>query len=149
MAVSIDSARVNPITRAVELHVGTAGSDAWYAGAETQNGENAKVAGRQTDAAANQRQHHALRQQLPDDLPPPGSQCGTNRDFLFPGRCTRQQQVGDIRASDQQHQADGAGENEQGILHASNDGILQTLHTKSRSRAWVRPCAGVILIRGL
>ncbi len=149
MAVSIDNASVNPKHPPVEFHVRPASPDAWYAGAEAQNGEHAGVADRQTQAAANERQHHALGQQLPDNPPASGSQCGTNRDFPFPGRGTRQHQAGHIRASDQQHEADGAEEDEQGILHASNDGILQTLHAKSRSRAGVRPGAGVVLIRGL
>ena len=42
-----------------------------------------------------------------------GTKCGANRDLLDANRRARKKQIGDVCAGDQQHEADGAEQNEQ------------------------------------
>ncbi len=57
---------------------------------------------------AEQADHDRLGQQLPDDAPAAGAKRGADRDLAMPDRCAREQQVGDVRAGDHQHQRHGA-----------------------------------------
>ena len=129
----------------VEAHIGAAFPDARdVAGAEAQNGADAGVACRQTQNAAGQRQHHAFRKKLPDNPAASGSHRGANRNFPFPARRARQQQIGDIRAGDQQHEADRTQKNQQRIPHAAHDDVLQRLYAESSPlRSIIRPLASV------
>ena len=97
----------------VEAHIGAAFPDAGdVAGEEAQNGADAGVACRQTQNAAGHRQHHAFRKKLPDNPAASGSHRDANRNLPFPARRARQQQIGDIRAGNQQHQADRTQKNQ-------------------------------------
>jgi hypothetical protein len=60
----------------------------------------------QTRAATERRQHGALGQQLPHDAPPAGADREPDGNLPASCRRPRQQQIGDIGAGDQQHQAD-------------------------------------------
>ena len=59
---------------------------------------------RYPQCAARQSQHQALRQQLPNQPRTPRSQRLPNRKLASTRRGARQQQIRDVRASDQQHQ---------------------------------------------
>ena len=48
-------------------------------------------------------------------------------------RRARQQQVGDVRARDQQHEADGAEQHEQGAAGVADDLVLQRPHRGRRT----------------
>ena len=61
--------------------------------------------------AAEQRIGDALGEQLPDDAQRPAAHRHAQRDLLLPRRRPRQQQVGDVRARDQQH-TEAGGEQE-------------------------------------
>jgi hypothetical protein len=52
------------------------------------------------------REHGGLNQQLPHETPPRGADGKTDGKFAVPGFSPRQQQVGHVRARDQQHHAD-------------------------------------------
>jgi hypothetical protein len=54
---------------------------------------------------AHQRQQHALREQLADDAAAPGADGGTDGDFAAASHGARQEQIGDVGASDQKHEA--------------------------------------------
>ena len=69
---------------------------------------NAQIADAQTDDAADEREENALDEQLPDDAPPGGAEREANGNFARPMRRARQQQIGDVRAGDEQHERDGA-----------------------------------------
>ena len=56
--------------------------------------------------AAGGGKHQAFHQQLPDQAPAAGAQGEPHRDLLLPRRCARDQQVGQVRAGDQQNQRD-------------------------------------------
>ena len=53
-----------------------------------------------------ERQHDALREQLPDDAAARGADGGAQRDLAAARRRPREHQVGDVRARDEQHQRD-------------------------------------------
>ena len=59
------------------------------------------------------REHDAFGQHLRDEPPPAGAERGADRDLLLPRRRPREQQVRQVRAHDQHHHADGAGEHPQ------------------------------------
>jgi hypothetical protein len=66
-------------------------------------------------------QDQALEQELFDDLPPPRAERRPDRDLLLAGRRTGQQQVRDVRARDQQHQADQGLQDDQRLLEPRPD----------------------------
>ena len=57
---------------------------------------------------AEQPDHDRLGEQLADDPQPAGAERRADRDLAMADRRAREQQVGDVRAGDQQHQRDGA-----------------------------------------
>ena len=59
----------------------------------------------QARAAAEERQYHALGQRLAHETCASRAKRQPNRDLLLPARRPRQQQVGDVRARDEEHQA--------------------------------------------
>ena len=71
-------------------------------------GESLEKSPGQRDAAghAEQRQHHALDEQLPQQASPARPDRETQADLPPPRRCPRQQEPRDVRTGDQQHQAD-------------------------------------------
>ena len=62
--------------------------------------------------AADERQHHALREQLLRDAPAPGAERGAHRQLARARRAARELQIRDVRARDEQHQRDGAEDDE-------------------------------------
>src|SRR5205814_901946 len=60
----------------------------------------------QACCASEHGQQQVLGEQLPDEPPSPCSDGKPQRDFLLSRRASRQQQVGDVGAGDQQHQPD-------------------------------------------
>ena len=61
----------------------------------------------QPEAAADHRQHGALGQQLPDQPTAAGAEGGTHGDLLLAAHDSRQAEVGDVGAGDQQYQPGG------------------------------------------
>ena len=59
-----------------------------------------------------EREHEALGQQLPDDLPAGRAQRRAHRHLARPRGRARQHQVRDVRARDEQHQPDRAHQDE-------------------------------------
>jgi hypothetical protein len=65
------------------------------------------------EAAAEHRQDDALREQLPQQARLARAHCRANRDLPLARRGASEEQVGDVRARDEQHAADGAEQHEQ------------------------------------
>ena len=63
---------------------------------------------RQPEHAAGQREQDAFGQQLPDDAAASRADGRADRDLALAARRAHEQQVGDVRARDQQDEADGA-----------------------------------------
>ena len=59
---------------------------------------------------AEQRQHAAFGDELPQQASLAGAQCRAHRDFVLPGVGPADQQIRDVRAGNQQHQGDGGHE---------------------------------------
>ncbi len=57
---------------------------------------------------AREREDDALRQQLPHQPAAAGADRGAQRNLPLPAGCAHEQQVGDVRARDQEDEADGA-----------------------------------------
>jgi hypothetical protein len=82
-------------------------------GREPDKGVDGDEGEEQAAGGPERRQHQALGQQLPHDPAAARAHCRSHRQFLRAHRTARQQQVGDIAAGDQQHQADGTEQDEQ------------------------------------
>ena len=80
---------------------------------------------RDAGARAERREHERVGQHLTDDAPTAGAERGAHRQLPFTQRRANQQQVGNVRAGDQQQKHDGAGQREnrgpdlfdQGLVH--------------------------------
>ena len=89
---------------------------------------------RQPERPADDRQQQAFGEQLPDDSPVRGAERGPHRHLLAPPDRARQQQVGDVRAGDQQHEADGRHQHDQRSPHVA-DHLLAQRHDAEREAA--------------
>ena len=67
---------------------------------------------------AGERQQQALHQELADELPPARAERRLDRHLLLSGRGAREQQVRDVRARDQQHEAHEPLEDDERLLEA-------------------------------
>ena len=59
-----------------------------------------------------EREDQAFGQQLANERGPASAERGTNRQFALARGCPRQQEIGDVRAGDEKHEGDRAGEHE-------------------------------------
>ena len=89
---------------------------------------DAPRAEQQPGGAAGQREHHAFRQQLAHQAPAPGAEGGAHRDFARSRRRAREQQVRDVDARDQQHEADRAEQDPERPLIGLRHRVQQRLH---------------------
>ena len=79
----------------------------------------------QPACAADQCEHGSFREQLPDQARTPRTKRAAHRQLTLAGAGAREQQVGDVRARDQQHEPDGAEQHEQRCAHSPRDPIAQ------------------------
>ena len=77
------------------------------------------------EGSAGERQQHALRQQLPDDAAAAGADCRPNGDLAPPPRRAHQQKICDIGARNEQHERNGAGQDEKGLPHVADERFLK------------------------
>src|SRR5262249_38991553 len=61
------------------------------------------VAGKNAEKSATNRKKHVFRQELGSQAPPPGAKRSANRDLTLAGYAARQCEIGQVRASDQEH----------------------------------------------
>jgi hypothetical protein len=105
-----------------------------------ENSADTGVTCHNTQSASAQRQHHTFGKQLPHNPPAPGAHGRANRDFSFPARRARQQQVGHIRTRDQQHQPDRHHLSHMKFLEEQiveiDDDIKATIHEMGMDREW-------------
>src|SRR5262245_25987943 len=93
--------------------------------ADGQNQIDSPPRQRHAESPSSHGQQYALSQQLPHDAPSAGAHRHTHGDFSLPRRSARQQQVGHVRAGDQQHASDGAQQDQQRRPDIANDGVSQ------------------------
>ena len=78
--------------------------------------------------APDRREHQAFGQELADDARPAGAQRRPDRQLTRAHRGARQQQVGDVGAADEQHEADDAEEQHRRQAElAADQGVVQRL----------------------
>ena len=103
----MEIASAKPSTRSVDVDVaqqlGEAGGDDQREQARPPEGEH------EAEAASDEREQQVLGQELPHQAPAPaGAGGGAQGELLLPRGARGQQQVRDVRAGDQQHEADRA-----------------------------------------
>ena len=88
----------------------------------------------QAEAAADEREQQVLGEELLHEAPAAGAGGGAQRQLLLPGRPGGQQQVGDVGAGDQQHEADGAEQERQSLRRVAEEGLVQRHDLAPRCR---------------
>ena len=96
------------------------------------------VGDHQADDAAGKAEDDRLGQQLPEQPAAAGPHRHADRELTLTRRRTRQQQVGDVRAGDQQHQADRTEQHEERPLHVTDDHVAQRSGGKRKAGVRVR-----------
>ena len=90
----------------------------------------------ESDTTAGNAEQHALRKQLANHSRGIGSECGANRKFAGSARRTREKQIGNVGARDQEHKADRAEQHQQDSFHVADDVGLE--RDQGDARAFVR-----------
>ena len=81
----------------------------------------------QTHRAAEQSERHAFDEHRPRDSPPAGAERSPDRELLLAGLGADEQQIGHVRAGDQQHQPQRPHHHPQRRADVSDDVLLQRL----------------------
>lgn len=81
----------------------------------------------ETGRRRGEREHEALGQQLADDARLASAERGAYGDLARPRRAAREQQVGDVAAGDQQHQADRRQQRQQTLPDVADE-LLDERH---------------------
>ena len=113
-----------------EAHVERESDRGWQQTLRDQRRRDLKDrrAKRQAQRAADDRQHEALGQQLPDQARPVGTERGPKRQLAAARRRARQEQVGNVGAADEEHERDDAEEEHGGLTQVgANDGGVERL----------------------
>ena len=79
-------------------------------------------------------EHHALREQLPDDMPALGAQRGAYRHLSLPSFRTNDEQVGDVGARDEQHDRHGPQEDPENVPDIPDHILLERPHERTEPR---------------
>ena len=103
---------------------------------------------RRSRESADARQQHALGEQLPDQPSRRRADGTANGDLVIARGRARQQQVGDVHARDQQHQADRAGQHEQRRLHRSHELVLHAGDLEAPGRPPAARMIALIVVLG-
>ena len=83
------------------------------------------------------RQQHRFDEELPDDMPSAGAERDADADLVRAMCGAREQQVGDVRARDQQHEADRAHQRpEQQPELRSVDALVELVRIRARDPCW-------------
>jgi len=88
----------------------------------------------ETDKPAKQAENHALDQQFSSDPPRAGAERGTNRQLLLPGLGSDEEQIRHVRARDEEHHTDGAGQHPQHCPHVADEIVFQRADVRSEAR---------------
>ena len=94
-------------------------------GADGQEQTDASESENEAEKAAGQRERQALGQQLADDLEATSAERGAGRELALSYRGAHQQEIRDVGARNEQHEADRAEQNQQRLPGIANDRFLQ------------------------
>ena len=79
----------------------------------------------QSGNTANRGKQNALGEHLPNDSFAAGPQRGADRNFLLPRGATGEEEIGYVRAGNQQHESDGTEEREEGWFYLANEPFVE------------------------
>jgi hypothetical protein len=79
----------------------------------------------QPDGAGRERQERALGELLPHYATPAGAQRGAQRELPLPHLAAHEEEVGRVRARDEQHQPHDAGEHEERLADVADERVVQ------------------------
>src|SRR5690348_16088621 len=85
----------------------------------------------QPDRASGEREQNALREELPKNSSAAGAQGSANRKFARPHRGASHHQIGDVHASDQEHETNGRKQHQKKESHLSDHRLLQGPHSRA------------------
>ena len=102
-------------------------------GADGQQSANAGETETEAENAAGDGEQGAFNEQLTNDAPAAGAESAADGEFPLPRSGARKQKICDIRAGDEQHQADGAKEDHKGIAYVSDDAVAERLNLEANS----------------
>src|SRR5262249_39071220 len=94
---------------------------------ESEDGKN------DAEQSAGERQEKALGEQLANELPWAGAKRRAQTDFAFAGSVADQEEVNDIGAGDEQHEADSTEENEKSSAKGNGGRILKLLDNNAEA----------------
>ena len=96
--------------------------------------------------AAETREHHALDDQLPHDAAAAAAERRPHGNLLLPAHGAREQQIGDVRARNQQHERHRAQQHEQRRPDVLHEHVLQRRHARADAAIELR-ILGLELLR--
>src|SRR5439155_19892816 len=73
----------------------------------------------------NCREQNPLRQHLPQNARAARAHRGPDRNFLLPRGATGEEEIGNVRAGNQQHESDGAEERKEGWFYLANKAFVE------------------------
>ena len=98
-------------------------------GQERTESANTPVGESDSNYSTEKTEHGGFTEQLADDSTPAGAKRGANSDFFRARSGSREKQVGDIGAGDQQHETDGTQEDQQRGSDVSHNFFLHRHET--------------------
>ena len=72
------------------------------------------------------REQNALRQHLPQNARAARAHRGPDRNFLLPRGAAGEEEIGYVRAGNQQHESDGAKERKEGWFYLANEPFVES-----------------------
>ncbi len=149
MPVSSEMPSVKSEYAPVEADGGAMFADAGKAGGtDGQQRAHANVAEHEAEDAAGDGKHHAFGEQLADDAGAAGTHGGADGEFALAAGGAHEQEIGDVGAGDEQHEADRAEKDQQRLARAGNDGVAQRLHAEAVFGSHVVRVAAAVLVGG-
>ena len=98
-------------------------------GGKSRHRDGHDPSGAEPECTAQQRDHQALGQELPREATPTGAERGTDGELARPPALSGEQQVRNVGARDQEHQADTDGEHHQRGTHGHRHLVDQRTDT--------------------
>ena len=105
-------------------------------GEQRRAGAQRALGEQQAGGAAGEAEHQRFDEQLLQHAAAPGAERGADRDLLAAAERAREQQVADVGAGDQQHEADGGEQHHQRRADVADDVVLQRTSASRPSRRW-------------
>ena len=102
---------------------------------------HARAREQQPEHAADHREQHAFGHELAQQPAAAGAERRAHGKLAMTRLRAREQQVGEVRARDQQHEPDRRLQHPDGAAGAADDFLLHRLHLQDVTRAGVRRCA--------